>query len=346
MTAAAPRLDSRLLPLLARLREATGLRGKLDIQLASRIFPRAVNTERGLIHNGDDAAAIPDENGYTLIAAEGIAPWFARDDPWFAGFCSVMVNLSDIAAMGGRALAIVDVLFAGAQMDNERILTGMRDASEVFQVPVVGGHTSRIQEDSALAAAVVGKAKKLITSFDARPGQKLFYAVDLRGAYRGTLNFNAATHKSASRLRENMALLPQLAEAGLVSAGKDVSMAGLLGTVAMLSESSGTGCLVDLSRVPRPESVDLQRWLLSFPSYGYVLSVQPEHAEEVEQRFRLQEIACAEIGACTEEEGVRVRFEEEVGTFWSAKESLTGFGPAGPRALMPNTAHGTPGGSV
>ena len=61
---------------------------------------------------GDDCAAIRDGNGWLLFAAEGMLPSFVADDPWFAGYSAVMVNLSDVSAMGGRPIAIVDVLWS------------------------------------------------------------------------------------------------------------------------------------------------------------------------------------------------------------------------------------------
>jgi selenophosphate synthetase-related protein len=51
---------------------------------------------------GDDCAALPDEQGCLLLAGEGFLDRFVAADPWFAGYCGVMVNLSDVAAMGGR----------------------------------------------------------------------------------------------------------------------------------------------------------------------------------------------------------------------------------------------------
>ena len=51
---------------------------------------------------GDDCAAIRDGDGWLLLAAEGMLPSFVADDPWFAGYSAVMVNLSDVSAMGGR----------------------------------------------------------------------------------------------------------------------------------------------------------------------------------------------------------------------------------------------------
>src|SRR5688572_9084973 len=66
---------------------------------------------------GDDCAAIPDSGGHLLLAAEGMLESFVAADPWFAGYSAVMVNLSDVAAMGGRPLAIVDVLWTpGAEL--------------------------------------------------------------------------------------------------------------------------------------------------------------------------------------------------------------------------------------
>ena len=59
---------------------------------------------------GDDCAALADGEGYLLFAIEGMVSDFVRAMPWFAGYSSVMVNVSDIYAMGGRPLAVVDAL--------------------------------------------------------------------------------------------------------------------------------------------------------------------------------------------------------------------------------------------
>ena len=60
------------------------------------------------VANGDDCAAIPDGDGHLLFAIEGFVEDFVAQQPWFAGYCGVMVNVSDIYAMGGRPLAVVD----------------------------------------------------------------------------------------------------------------------------------------------------------------------------------------------------------------------------------------------
>ena len=55
-------------------------------------------------------------------------------------------------------------------------------------------------------------------------------AVDLRASYRGenTLFWNASVGSPPERLRGDLALLAELAESGLVTAGKDISNGGIL----------------------------------------------------------------------------------------------------------------------
>ncbi len=74
--------------------------------------------------------------------------------------------------------------------------------------------------------------------------------------------------------------MPAIAEAGLSRAAKDISQGGIVGTAAMLAECSGVGIDIDLRKIPKPDGVALERWLLTFPSYGYLLSVKPWNVAE------------------------------------------------------------------
>ncbi|HEY4780518.1 MAG TPA: sll0787 family AIR synthase-like protein [Chthoniobacterales bacterium] len=263
---------------------------------------RPAHNLAGHIRVGDDCAAIPESDGFLLFAAEGMLESFVADDPWFAGYCAVMVNLSDVAAMGGRPLAIVDVLWTPNLPQSATIWDGMAAASRAYDVPIVGGHTTVTGTGSVfLAAAVLGKAKKLITSFDAQPGDDLLMAVDLRGSYRGEKPFwNASVGAPAQRLRDNLRLLPILAEQGWCCAGKDISNGGIVGTLSMLLECSKIGAELWLDRLPRPNNVALERWLISFPSFGYLLSVAQEYSPKTIALFEELGIACARVGQMTE----------------------------------------------
>jgi selenophosphate synthetase-related protein len=133
----------------------------------------------------------------------------------------------------------------------------------------------------------------------------LVMAVDLRGAYEEPHPFwNAATTAPPERLRGDLALLPQLAEDGLCDAAKDISMAGALGTTLMLLEGSGVGAEIDLPALPQPPGVARQRWLQSFPSFGFILSLRPRHVAEVLARFHARDLAAAAIGTVTADPGL------------------------------------------
>jgi AIR synthase-related protein len=276
------------------LRASRGFAHKRDIAGAVARLARGSSQS---VRNGDDCAAIPDGDGFLLFAIEGFVEDFVAQMPWFAGYCGVMVNVSDIAAMGGRAVAVVDALWSRDAATAEPVLQGLAAAAERYGVPVVGGHTNQRAASGQLAVSIVGRAKRLLTSFDARPGDTLIMAVDLRGEFMEPQPFwNASTSAPAERLRADLEILPALAESGLCDAAKDISMAGAVGTTLMLLEASGVGGTLDVAAVPRPEGVAIERWLQAFPSFGFVLSVRPENSTEVLARFAARGIAAACVG--------------------------------------------------
>lgn len=316
-----------LAALAGHLRTSRGLRAKRDIaDVAGRLGLSGASA----IAVGDDCAAIPDSDGYLLLAIEGFMNEFVAGDPWFAGWCGVMVNISDVAAMGGRPLAVVDALWADGVEGAEPVLQGLKAASERFAVPVIGGHSNLRCDRGQLSVAILGRARRLLTSFDAKPGDRLVAAIDLRGRYRQPfLNWEAATDAPAARLRGDLDLLPMVAEAGLSGAGKDISQGGLVGTAAMLAEGSGVGMVIDVAAIPRPEGVDLDRWLLTFPSFGYLLSVSPENVEPTLALFHGRSIAAADIGAVTDGYQVEITDGAARETIWDfSREPLIGCGRA------------------
>lgn len=293
--------------LCGALRASRGFAHKRDIADVMGTLTRALPAlAASPVAVGDDCAAIPLDDGsgtQLLFAMEGFVEDFVERMPWFAGYCGVMVNVSDIAAMGGRPLAVVDALWSAGAQAGRPILEGLAAAAARYGVPIVGGHSNHRSERSQLAVAIVGKATALLTSFDARPGDTLVAAIDLRGHWQEPYPYwNASTEAPAQRLRDDLALLPEFAERGLCLAAKDISMAGTLGTALMLLECSGVGAHIDVARIPRPPAVALDddaallRWLVAFPSYGFVLSVRPQALAEVLARFAARGIAAAAVG--------------------------------------------------
>lgn len=276
------------------LRFDPGVMGKRDIDASCA---RLGITAGGSGMPGDDCAILPDGDGYLLFAMEGFINGFVEADPWFAGWCGVMVNLSDVLAMGGRPVAVTDAVWAADLAHAEQVLDGMRAASESYGIPIVGGHTNLRAGQSQLAVSILGRAKALITSFDAVPGDVLIAAIDHRGAYRPPFNnWQAALSAAPERLRSDMELLPLLAEKGLCRAGKDISQGGIAGTALMLAECSGVAIDLDLDRIDPPDGVEAARWMVTFPSFGFLLSVAPDAVDATLAHFRSAGIRAGEIG--------------------------------------------------
>lgn len=315
--------------LVAALQPALGILHKRDIQTAAANLGPYV-TDRGTgepIFLGDDCAAIPDGDGYLLLAAEGLWPPLVAADPWFAGWCAVLVNVSDIYAMGGTPIAVVDALWSPSEEQAGSLWRGMVAAATTFDVPIVGGHTNCHSPYSALSVAILGRAHRLITSFDAQPGQALVLVTNLAGRSHPDYPFwDAATQAEPATLRRQFDLLPAVAHQGLCQAGKDVSMGGIIGTVLMLLETSGCGAVLEIDAIPRPPEVPLAQWLLSFPSYGFVLSVMPEQVSPLQALFRAEALTCEVIGQVTPGHALTLTAGEESSVFWDFQQtSLTGF---------------------
>ncbi|QSY98057.1 sll0787 family AIR synthase-like protein (plasmid) [Rhizobium bangladeshense] len=311
--------------LAARLTVSSGIAAKADIGVVAAGLGLAGQS----IAVGDDCAALPDGDGYLLFAIEGFINEFVAADPWFAGWCGVMVNISDVAAMGGRPVAVVDAVWANGEENASPVLEGMRAAAATYGVPIVGGHTNIRTDRHQLSVAILGRAKKVLTSFDARPGDVLIAAIDHRGRYREPFNnWEAATDAPPARLRGDLEVMAEIAEAGLAFAAKDISQGGIPGTAIMLAECSGVSIDIDLTAIPLPEGVALERWLSTFPSYGYLLSVAPANLEAVLKTFTARGIVAATIGTVNAGSEVAISADGNRAVIRDhAKVPLLGLGP-------------------
>jgi len=323
--------------LLDDVKDAMGIQHKSDIQIIAKHLQSAYHNP--FYPNGDDTAVIPTKEGYDLFSGEGFLEEFVQKDPWFAGWCGVMVNISDITSMGGRPTAVINSYWGKDDEITAKVFAGLSAASNVFNVPVVGGHTNLRADKPQLAVSILGKAKNLLSSFNAKPGQTLIAAIDCRGGYRAPFNnWNAATDAPPERLRADLELLPSISDESLATACKDISQAGLLGTCLMMLESSEVGAVVDLDKIPKPKNIPWQQWLCSFPSFGYLLTADNDKAGVIINRFKKRGISCADIGHITSHQSLIVKQQSDTENFWNLeKKALTTMGKNKPSKI--NASH-------
>lgn len=112
----------------------------------------------------------------------------------------------------------------------------------------------------------------------------------------------------------------------MAHAAKDISNAGILGTLSIMMENSGKGAIIDLPLIPTPSKIDFLDWLVSFQSYGFILSISPDKSEEVISLFRHREITAAVIGKVVKEPTITVKNDSEAGILFDFNnDKITGI---------------------
>ena len=272
--------------LVDSIKSYDGITRKNFIKGATRILDDTYNISgRTAIGFGDDASAINIGNDKLLLmAADGMWGRLIEGDPRWAGYCSVLVNVNDIAAMGGVPMGMTNVISVNNIKICNEIMMGIKEGVEKFGVPMVGGHIHPDTPYTALDVSITGIVRKddLITSGGANVGDSIIIGIDLDGQQHLNfpLNWDTTTHKTPEMVQSQILVMNSIARRHLLTAGKDISNPGILGTLGMLLEASEVGATVELERIPRNSNVNWEDWLKVYPGSGFVLTAEEKNVEE------------------------------------------------------------------
>ena len=307
--------------LIADIKNYEGLSRKKSISQVLHL-QETLKWGENLFEYGDDCAVLKWGEEYLLLASDGIWSKLASD-PFWVGYCSVLVNVNDVYAMGGKPLALVNVLSVREE-DTGEITQGIEAGCEKFRVPMVGGHIHP-GTSTSVAVSILGRAHVIMTSFGARPGEKVVLALDLDGRqYRTFLNWDSTSMKSSEEVLYRLEALNIIAQEEMATSCKDVSNPGILGSLGMLLETSRVGAAVDVEKIPTP--VDLSTFVKMYPGYGFILTVKPEYTKEVVTLFEDHCISAHVIGEIIPEKKMNLFYRGEEGVLFDfEKESICGF---------------------
>jgi putative N-acetyltransferase (TIGR04045 family) len=272
---------------------------------------------------GDDGAPVP---GTEVIAAcDAILPSMVERDPEWAGWCAVLVNVNDLAAMGAAPVALLDALAAPTTAVAHRIMSGLRRASAAYGVPIIGGHT-QIGVPAALSVTALGTASDPVPGGGGRAGDDIRLTADLGGdwrpGYRGG-QWDSSSGRTPDDLRRLLGTVSRLAPA----AAKDVSMAGVVGTLGMMAEAAGCGAELAVGEVPRPAGVVLGDWLTCFP--GFAMLTAHRRSAPAPAAGLTDPAISAVCGRLVEGAGVTLLWPDGERTT-GIGSTVTGLGPAEP----------------
>ena len=313
--------DIPLTELAHRVRTHAGLRAKSAIGLVSEVF----GPSDWLNGPGDDGAAVPIDGTNVVACGEALWPPFVKADPFGAGIAAVLANVNDLAAMGANPLGIVDTIAADPGVARQ-VLEGMRFACDMYAVPLVGGHLTNHDGEPSLSAFGFGKADRPLSVANVRTGQHLIVVAATDGEMRDDFPFFRAFEKRKAQMAGDVRLFAQVAETGACLAAKDISMAGLVGSLAMLLEYGRFGVTVDLDALPRPSHVPLDRWLTCFPSFGFLLCAPANRCSECLQPFLDCDLQAAVVGVVDASGEIALqRGTERITVLNLATETITGL---------------------
>jgi len=234
-----------------------------------------------IVPPGDDAAVITTGQA-TLATAdllvEGRHFDLAFSSPADVGYKALSVNVSDIAAMGGKpryAMLSIGAPAATPVSVLEGLYDGVGEAARAYGVTVAGGDTVGADE-LILSVTVLGEpgAGGVVRRSGATVGDLLCVTGELGGAAAGLFLLRAAGSDGAARvLAERFPNLLRAHRRGnaRIREGEAVAVAGaramidvsdgLLADAGHLCERSGVGALIDAHEVPRAQGVEeVEEW--------------------------------------------------------------------------------------
>ena len=207
---------------------------------------------------GDDAAVLAPTTGELVITTDALVENVhfirgligARD----LGHKAIVVNVSDIAAMGASPRAAVCALTLTSDVDAAWVMGffgGMRQACDEFALWLVGGDLSRGGEIS-IAVTVTGEVApgRAVLRSGARPGDRIVVTGELGGAAAG-LRFSQLhampTDEQRAAIHRHLRPTARVGEGAVLAR---------LGATAMMDVSDGLS--LDLSRLARASGVGVR----------------------------------------------------------------------------------------
>ncbi len=267
---------------------------------------------------GEDSATIgTDCEDFVLLTTDSVIQEFCLKFPRAAGFNAVLANIMDIYAAGGTPTSFAVALSYSDQKIGEELLQGVIDGSHAFKVPVVRGHTSPSASSTYIVGAATGTVKKdnVLTAGGAQANDVLVLIFDRQG-HRGeyySLGWDTVTDREPDDNILRLSVMNELAERHLLTAAKDISTAGVVGTAGMMVEYSGMGATVDIDALDRtrPQEIPLTDWLRMFISLGYLVATNEFSFKEVMETAARHGLYAIAIGRVEESHVMKIRYQGE-----------------------------------
>jgi len=259
---------------------------------------------------GDDAAVITPKDNVQYIhsvdtSIENIH-FLSSMAPEDIAYRSCSVALSDLAACGANpewySLAITLPSPDGIWL--ERFSSGLREFSDEFKIPLVGGDTTK--GSLSITVQVMGSVKKgeAILRSGAKPDQGIFVSGLIGEAYlslKVLQNLKEENSNCSAYLRPKAQISLGRALVGIATSAIDISD-GLLQDIELVCKSSHVGAKIYLDRVPTSTNDKSVKVINSGDDYQICFTAPMNKSMEINQMSEKLEIPITQIGQTTKSE--------------------------------------------
>jgi thiamine-monophosphate kinase len=203
---------------------------------------------------GDDCSVIPFKSTHLLLTTDMLHK--KTDFPeglnaYTIGWRAAAVSLSDIAAMGGRPLALTLALGA-PQFERAmcaEIRDGLIDCAQLFEIKHFGGDLDQHDELTVVSSAL-GEAVKPVLRSGARVGDLVCVTGELGRSAAALVLFGAKNSEAATDLaRFTPRIVEGLALAPFATSMMDISD-GLARSLYQMADASRVGFKIDGGQLP------------------------------------------------------------------------------------------------
>lgn len=233
---------------------------------------RKTSIPEGMTGIGDDCAIIPQNSGMEALVSTDMlieGTHFLLEDisPYRLGWKSAAVNISDIAAMGGKCVGsfLSFALPQGLQTEwIDEFFRGYNDVSGLFGCPLLGGDTTSSPDRLCINVTVLGQAAagQSVKRDSAREGDLICVTGPLGDSACGLqliLDGCERDNDALNLIERHYQPMPRINEGSLlascgVHAMMDISD-GIGSDLHHILEASEAGAVIDVDRLPMSEEM-------------------------------------------------------------------------------------------
>jgi thiamine-monophosphate kinase len=258
---------------------------------------------------GDDCAVIPIDEKYSYIMTTDMLiedVHFLRSEIPLEDLVwkSMAVNLSDIAAMGGKPVAFLSSIAIPNDVPAETLIKAnehLFDIAKKYNIPNIGGDTTSSKKHIAISISILGKMEnsKIKYRHTAKIDDIVCVTGNLGDSGAG-LDSIINNRKDSHLIKRHHHPYPRIKEGLFLAEYEDVHAMmdisdGIASDLKRIKQASNVGIEIDIDKIPISEELSIYCKKFNLPHYHFsaqggedyelLLTVSPEKFEQINSKY-------------------------------------------------------------